>query len=390
MSDFKQPGSPDDPDQALIDILEADKRRVRIRERADVEIEKREGRRLADALERQDDREPVIRSLFEQLKQPLNEQLYAIEELLPLGGNALFAGRYKAGKTTINGQLLKSWADGGPFMGKFPVHRDPDRPNVTIFNYEMSEDQCQRWLTKIGISKEGQKRVHLVHLRGMPLPLALPETREKVAGWLRDRGTGLWIVDPASRAMAGMGDGDSNADVGMFVSWLDSIKLDAGVRDMVLNIHMGHAAAADKNAERAIGAQAWSAWADALWFLTKKDDNGVESRWFRADGRDVNLKELLINYDKETMGVTLIETDPEAIKRDSVRIAILTHIEHNPGCSVRSIRDGIPHIVKASVKEIDWTTRKLVEQGEIITRPGARKSIMHYLAGTQDLLTDPV
>jgi hypothetical protein len=379
---FDQP-SPCDPEELTPDeivesLIAEDRRQHQLIELAEHEIFKREARRLADALERQDDRRPVRRSLEEELALPDEEQLYAIEGLLPLGGNALFAGRYKAGKTTFNGQLLKAWADaehGAKYLGEFQCYPDPERPVVTIFNYEMSEAQFRRWLRRVGI--RNTRNVNVVHLRGLSLPLALPSVREEVAGWLRESRTGLWIVDPASRAMAGMGDGSDNKDVNLFVGWLDEIKALAGVRDLVLNIHMGHAAAADKNAERALGAQAWSAWADALWFLTLDEKNGVKSRWFSADGRDVSLDKMLVAYQAEDMSVALVEADPEKHKELELRKAVIRVIQENPGIVTTGIRSSAAAFVKVRATEYDQAVEALVNE-QLVRVIQKGKAKMHY------------
>jgi hypothetical protein len=368
------PNGPDDeltPDDIVEAMIEEDRRKTQLRQEAEHQLFKREAKRLADAMEREDDRMPVIRSLTEQLQQPLNPQLYAIDGLLPLGGNALFAGRYKAGKTTFNGQLLKAWADWetSKFLGRFQCRPSEERPNVTIFNYEMSEDQFQRWLAKVGIINTD--RVNVVHLRGLSLPLALDTVRDKVAGWLRDLNTGLWIVDPASRAMAGMGDGSDNKDVNLFVGWLDEIKLKADVRDMVLNIHMSHSATKDPSDERAMGAQAWSAWADALWFLTLDKDN---CRWFHADGRDVREEKLLVSYQAEDMSVALVDVDPDTQKRNEFERKIIECIRNNPGCSTRTIRE----TVKGRNNDVSEALEKLVRAGTVKIRPGPRRRQDHF------------
>lgn len=328
-------------------------------------------------MERKDDRRPIRRSLAEELALPDDEQEYAIDGVLPLGGNALFAGRYKAGKTTFNGQLLRAWADRVPFLGKFNVHPDEARPNVTFFNYEMSEGQWRRWMRRVGILN--LDRVNVVHLRGVSLPLGLADVRQEVASWLRDADTGLWIVDPASRAMAG-GDGSDNPAVTEFVGHLDEIKALSGVRDLVLNIHMGHAAAVDKSAERALGAQAWSAWADALWYLTKDKD---ECRWFHAEGRDVSIDKLLVSYQAEDMSVALVDVDPETQKRNELERRIIDVIRNQPGCSVRAIRA----VVGGRASDSQECMEKLEREGIISTRPGPKRSTEHYL--TADYPTLP-
>lgn len=371
------PNGPDDltPDDKVAALIEEDAHNRRVIEGAEYELFKREVRRMADALEHEDDRMPVMRSLADELALPDEEQQYAIERLLPLGGNALFAGRYKAGKTTFNGQLLKAWADaehGAKYLGEFQCYPDPERPVVTIFNYEMSEAQFRRWLRRVGI--RNTHNVNVVHLRGLSLPLALPNVRERVAEWLRASNTGLWIVDPASRAMAGMGDGSDNKDVNLFVGWLDEIKALAGVRDMVLNIHMSHAASVDKSAERALGAQAWSAWADALWFLTLEEKGGVKSRWFHADGRDVSEDKMLVSYQAEDMSVALVDIDPERHEESKMEKAIMDCITQNPGCSTRNIRDS----VTGSNTKIAEAIERLIRDQKVNVRELGNNRREHY------------
>lgn len=351
-------------------LIEADRRQKELLNEAEHQLFKREARRLADALERRDVRRPVRRTLAEELALPDEEEQYAIEGILPLGGNALFAGRYKAGKTTFNGQLLKAWADRVPFLGKFQCHPDDDRPVVTFFNYEMSEGQWRRWMRRVGI--RNVENVNVVHLRGLSLPLALPDVREEVAGWLRESRTGLWIVDPASRAMLG-GNPSDNGEVQEFVSQLDEVKLLGGVRDLVLNIHMGHQSAVEKTAERALGAQAWSAWADALWYLTKDKD---ECRWFHAEGRDVSVDKLLVSYQAEDMSVALVDVDPETQKRNELERRIIDIVRHEPGCSVRSIRTG----AGGRPADVQEALERMEREGVIKTRPGPRRSVEHFYA----------
>jgi len=346
----------------------------RIAQLVRAELEKREAKRLANAREAGDIRKPVRRWLTDELALPDPEELYAVSRLLPMGGNALFAGRYKVGKTTFNANLLKAWVDGIPFLGEFECNPPEDRPVVTIFNYEMSEAQFRRWLRRFGIVN--QHLIHVVHLRGISLPLGLPEIQAEVAGWLQEANTGLWIVDPASRAMAGMGDGSDNKDVNEFTAILDEIKLHAGVRDLVLNVHMSHAASQDKDAERALGAQAWSAWADSLWHVTK-DTDGL--RWFHAYGRDVDLDKMLVRYNEETMDVTLVDTDPNTIKRQQLEKAILTVVAENPGASGRVIRDHVPAMCGgARTIEITRGVADLVKRGDIQARTGPKNAILHY------------
>ena len=358
-------------------------RSSRVDERTRIELEIRESRRAADAYEMRNNRKPVRCSLTDELALPDDDEVYAIDRLLPIGGNALFAGRYKAGKTTFNANLLRAWADDEPFLGHFRCHPQEDRPVATIFNYEMTRGQFRRWMRRFNI--RNQYKINAVHLRGVSLPLGLPEVREEVAGWLRDANTGLWVIDPASRAMAGMGDSNSNTDVSAFTMWIDEIKEDAGVRDLVMNIHMPHTNK-EQPVERAIGAQAWSAWGDALWMLSMDESNG---RWFHAFGRDVDTDKMLVNYDTESMNVQLINTDPESMKRDRIDQSIIKAIGLNPGLNKRSLRLQLEGLhLKARHGDIDMAVEKLTRQGEIVVRPGPNRQVLHFLRSENPTLDD--
>lgn len=391
MFDQPSPCDPNEltPDEMVEALIAEDRRRNQLMELAEHTLFKREATRLADALERKDDRKPVWRTLTEQLQQPLNPELYSIDKLLPLGGNALFAGRYKAGKTTFNGQLLKAWADGTDFLGQFKCHPDVDRPRVTIFNYEMSEDQMQRWLAKVGINNTDN--VNVVHLRGLTVPLALPEVRDELAAQLADAGTGLWVVDPASRAFSGSGDVNSNADVATWLGWLDEVKLKAGIRDLVLNIHMGHAASnKDAAAERAIGAQAWSAWADALWYLNFDKDN---NRQFWANGRDVELEKQYVHYDESTMGVILLPNAPTTAQAadEMMRGQIIVVVQNNDGISQAAIIRELRSMGgKGKTDEIKETIQDLVDEGYLVQQGGGRgKATTHHICETRPYIPQP-
>lgn len=385
------PNGPDDltPDDIVEQMIEEDRRKAQLYQEAQIQLFRREAKRLADALERKDDRKPVWMSLTEQLRQPLLEQVYSIDRLLPLGGNALFAGRYKAGKTTFNGQLLKSWADRVPFLGQFDIHPDPERPCVTIFNYEMSEDQMHRWLAKVGI--QNTDNVNVVHLRGLTVPLALPDVRDELAAQLADSRTGLWVVDPASRAFSGSGDVNSNADVATWLGWLDEVKLKAGVRDLVLNIHMGHAASnKDAAAERAIGAQAWSAWADALWYLNFDKD---QNRQFWANGRDVEVEKQYVHYDEATMGVMLLPNAPTSAQAadEVMRGQIIAVVQNNDGISQAGIVRELRSMGgKGKTDEIKETIQDLVDEGYLVQQGGGRgKATTHHICETRPYIPQP-
>lgn len=388
------PNGPDEDEPTPDDVIEAllaqKAHEDAVYNGAQNELFKREVRRMADALERKDERKPEWLSLTEQLRRPLQEQIYSIDQLLPLGGNALFAGRYKAGKTTFNGQLLKAWADGTSFLGEFEVTPDPDLPNVTIFNYEMSEDQFHRWLLEVGVVNTD--RVNIVHLRGMHAPLELREVRAELAARLAELRTGLWIVDPASRAFGG--DVTSNGEVTAWLALLDEVKLEAGVRDLVLNIHMPHAANGNSREaqERAIGAQAWSAWADALWFLNFDKD---QNRQFWASGRDVEYEKKYVHYDESNRSVMLLPNAPDPndpdVQDEKMRSTIVYVVQNNDGISQAGILRELRNLgMKGKTDDKKEAVQSLIDEGYLIAQGGGRgKAVTHHISDTRPYLTQP-
>lgn len=333
---------------------------------------KRTAYRMADADDAPGKGQPEWMWLTDELALPDDDLLYSIENLLPEGGIGLFAARYKAGKTIVCNNLLKAWADGTPFLGGFGCNPPTGKPNVTLFNYEMSQGQIRRWLRKTGI--ENTDRVQVVHLRGCALPFSVPERRKEIIARLKDTGTGLWVLDPASRAMIGMGDPNNNVDVNMFTGYLTEIKEEAGIPNLVLSIHMGH------NAERAMGATAWGAWPDANWMLTL-DTNGT--RHFYAYGRDVEVEKEPIIYNPADMSVTLTSFAPApqtATRCATVDEALFKAVEENRGIGFGRLIEHAKAIAPGGTEdeEIKETLRPLVKEGRIIRISKGRKQ-EHYL-----------
>ena len=88
-----------------------------------------------------------------------------IEGLHRKGANALVASRFKAGKTTLMGNVVKALADCEPFLGEYPVDFEG---RIALFNYELDGDQMTEWLGKVGIVNTD--RITTINLRGLELP----------------------------------------------------------------------------------------------------------------------------------------------------------------------------------------------------------------------------
>ena len=95
----------------------------------EVELDKLRIRR--EAKRRLDDEErplvilPAVKSLTTLLEEPDAPTRYRIEDVAPADGRVIISAQYKAGKTTIIGNLARSLMDGDPFLGRFRKFRSP-------------------------------------------------------------------------------------------------------------------------------------------------------------------------------------------------------------------------------------------------------------------------
>jgi len=126
-------------------------------------------------------------------------------------------------------------ADGEPFLGLYDTHLEG---NVGITNAEMGERDYAHYLRPLGIRNTDAVRVW--HLRGYALNLMADAGCEAAVKWLRRNEIGFWFLDPYSSVLAWSGvDENSNDEVARFLVRLDTVKVEAGVRELVVVAHYG-------------------------------------------------------------------------------------------------------------------------------------------------------
>jgi hypothetical protein len=338
-------------------------------DRADIEREKylqrvrRAAKRELDAEEEEKAaRLPVSAlTLAEDLAKPEEEITFTIEKLLTKGGNALLAAKYKSGKTTLGGNLLRSIADGLPFLGQFQVRALTGR--VAYWNYEVGEAQFLRWLRDMTI--ENPERVSTLHLRGFRVPLITKPGADWLVQWLAEREVEFLIVDPFARAYTGAGDENSNREVGAWLDALDVVKARAGVTDLVLMHHFGRG-----DEERARGASRLDDWPDVRWLLVA-DEEG--NRYFSAHGRDVEVPEFRLDMDMDLRRLTAGKGNRQT---NRLSAEVLSYLADHPGATAKVIQAEIP----GRNGDIGKAVAQLVEEGLIRVQTGQHNSKMHFLS----------
>ena len=216
------------------------------------------------------------RDLATRLEEGVPPVSFRVEDLMPSGSNTLVVGREKAGKTTLMGNLIRSFVSGEPFLDDHAVDPIQEDETVVMFNYEVGEDQWLNWLDDMGLAPWGENIIP-VTLRGRKLEIRSSFVKEHVIRFLSESNAKIWIPDPYARAYGG--DENDNTEVGRWLELIDEIKERSGVEEVVLVTHSGRG-----ESGKSRGAQRLEDWPDAIWKLSSTPSG---ARLFSAYGRDV-------------------------------------------------------------------------------------------------------
>ena len=262
----------------------------------------REGRRQVDAEERDRVELPAVTRLDAVLAEPVPPARYRLQDLQPEGSRTLLAAQFKAGKTTLVANLVRSLADGEVFLGRHRVASPAG--TVAVLDFEMSPRQLTSWLRDQGIRRP--ERVVLVSLRGQASSFDIcdVETRALWATRLREAGVTYLIVDCLRPILDALGL-DENHEAGRFLVALDALMTEADIPDGLVVHHMGH------QGERSRGDSRLRDWPDVEWRLVRQDDEPSAPRFFSAYGRDVDAPEQRLAFDPVTRRLTIDGGSPD-------------------------------------------------------------------------------
>ena len=202
------------------------------------------------------------------------------------------AAQFKAGKSTLVGNVLRSLVDGDKFLDRFdavPVGR------VALIDTELDTRTLRRWLREQAI--DNTERVSVLPLRGAVSTFDIldPATRARWAAQLS--GADVVILDCLRPILDALGLSEDK-DAGRVLVAFDALLAEIGATEGLVVTHMGH------EAERARGDSRLRDWPDAEWKIARggddSDDDGRRPRYFSALGRDVSLPEGLLTFDPET------------------------------------------------------------------------------------------
>lgn len=323
---------------------------------------------------------PPVKALGALLSEPDEATAYRIDRVAPAGARIVLSAQYKAGKTTLVGNLMRSLVDADPFLGRFTVHRPVS--GLVLIDDELSTDTLRRWLRDQNIANAGAV-TDVVALRGRVGSFNLLDDRIR-SRWsqrLRDVGCDYLILDCLRPVLDALGL-DEHRDAGRFLVNLDALLSDANVGDAAVVQHMGHAG------ERARGDSRLQDWPDAIWTLVREDDAPDSARYFKAYGRDVDVREGRLSFDPATRRLAYAEGSRSDAQSEAALRAIIDLLASAPGLSGRAIEDALE---PAHKREAIRTARgNGLAQGLIIAEDGPHRSKLHRIANPCSECSYPV
>lgn len=279
-----------------------------------------------------------------------------VEGLIKTDGSTLVVAQRKTGKTTLMLNLARSLITGEDFLGRFATR--PIVGNVALLNFEVSAQQVARDAARVGVDPD---RLTLVNLRGTRNPFTSPEALQALGEQLRERNIETLIVDPFGRAYSGENQND-NGEVTRWLVGLDEFaRAVVGARDLVLVAHAGW------EGERARGASALEDWADSILWIRRGTGASESTRYFKAEGRGVDVHEDEISFDPATQHLALTG---KGSRREASKLAamndvmpeVLDYIKSNPGASQREIT----REVVGKAEAIRAALKQLIDDGYVI------------------------
>lgn len=319
---------------------------------------------------------PELVTLTDFLAVPDEPTTYRIDRLLPIGGRAVLAAQYKAGKSTIVANLLRSLADGDPFLDEFEV--TPPAGPVVLIDDELDPRQLRRWLRDQGIHNADQVRVLALRGQVSTFNLLDPDT---AAAWVRQLKGAEFVIFDCLRPVLDACGLSEDKDAGRFLVAFDELLRAAGIDGAVLVHHMGHAG------ERSRGDSRLLDWPDATWRLVRqRPDNGDEPdpaapRFFTAFGRDVDVPEGAVTFDPEVRRLSYVGGSRADAKVSADADAALPDLLAVLGAAEGPLNVREVQARMMSRGQSQRAARAALKSagGAVLSVPGPRNAILYYL-----------
>ena len=313
---------------------------------------------------------PPVRGLTDLLAEPDAEIAYRINSVATTDARTLLVSQYKAGKTTLLGNLMRSLADGALFLGRFQVNTPANR--IVLIDNEMSEAMVRCWLRDQGIRKTAAV-ADVVTLRGNVCAFNLldDQVRGQWARRLRDLGCDYLMFDCLRPVLDALGLDESH-DAGRFLEPFDALMAEAGISDAAIAHHMGHAG------ERPRGDSRLQDWPDATWRLVRLNDEPDSARYFSAYGRDVDVPTGRLDFDPDTRRLTYTDESRASTRQRTDTQEVLDEVVE---ILVENLREGDGEMNRNAILE---EAHRKHHRGDKTVGPALLRGVLMSMLSVRD------
>lgn len=352
-------------------LLEREKDVIRLRD---------EARRAVRMEQRGATVPPEILTLRERLSRPRKPTPWRIVDLQAIGHRVILAAQFKAGKTTMVSNVVRSLLDDTPFLDTYDV--SPVAGTVAVLDFEMADNQLDDWYRDQEIKNDD--RLWVIPMRGRVAGFDIidDEVRARWARDLRGRSVTYLIVDCLRPILDALGLNE-HTETGRFLVALDALFLEAGISEGLIVHHMGH------EGERSRGDSRLRDWPDVEWTLVRESDDPASARFLKAYGRGVDVPETQLTYNEQTRRLAV----EGGTRKDAKALAALTDVvAYVAGASQppsgRDIERHLTNVTEHGQKTIRAAI-KLGVQSEQLTRSAGPNGGHLYSVATTRSATPP-
>jgi hypothetical protein len=195
-----------------------------------------------------------------------------------------------------------------------------------------------------------------------------PDVRSDWADKIREAGGDVIIFDCLRPALDALGMSEDK-EASRFAQALTALKIEAGVRDLLLVHHAGH------DASRARGDSALAAWCTDEWKLRlANQDDPFSARVFSAFGRSLGLERTELEYDRVTRRLSLASGAVTTLRTNGHIDIVSRVVDLTPGISSGDLRDALRQRGVTNSGQQGTAIREAQERGLIVRRMDGRKA----------------
>jgi hypothetical protein len=243
----------------------------------------------------------------------------------------------------------------------------------------MDPDQLDDWLVAQRITNDN--RFFPIPMRGLATSFNILDAARRThwAKVFRQLGVTYLILDCLRPVLDAIGL-DEHSEAGFFLTKLDELLREAGIREALVIQHMGH------KGEHARGDSRLLDWPDVLWTLTRIQENDPASaRFFKAYGRGIDVRETQVQFNPATQRLVILGADDGGGSRVNVRNeaavqAVVNFVKaaKSPP-SGRQIEGGIPGVKAGGFtqKEVRAAMQEAVNIKALSIEPGPRNATLY-------------